>query len=54
VGFQVLMAAIMKITAFWDITPCRLVEVDGGSKHSEMLVYFYKTTNAISQKSVMV
>jgi hypothetical protein len=51
------MAAIMKITAFWDITPCRLVEVetdDGDSKHFEMLVYFYKTTNAISQKSVMV
>jgi hypothetical protein len=26
VRFQVLIAASMKITAFWDITPCSLVE----------------------------
>jgi hypothetical protein len=28
VKFQVVMAANMKSTAFWDIAPCRLVEVD--------------------------
>jgi hypothetical protein len=26
--FQVLMAASMKITAFWDIMPCGLAEED--------------------------
>jgi hypothetical protein len=26
--FQVLMAASLYITAFWDIEPCSLVEVD--------------------------
>jgi hypothetical protein len=40
--FQVLTAASMKTTAFWDIAPCSLVEVarhqrsrpdDGGSTH---------------------
>jgi hypothetical protein len=25
--FQVLMAASMKMTVFWDVAPCRLVEV---------------------------
>jgi hypothetical protein len=41
VGFQVLTAASMKMTAFLDIAPCSLVEVDrcfrgaddGDSKH---------------------
>jgi hypothetical protein len=41
VRFQVLTAASMKVTAFLDIAPCRLVEVvrrtnrpdDGGSSH---------------------
>jgi hypothetical protein len=28
VRFQVLMVASMKITAFWDIAPCSLIEVD--------------------------
>jgi hypothetical protein len=28
VRFQILMAANMKMTAFWDIVPCSLVEVD--------------------------
>jgi hypothetical protein len=28
VRFQVLTAASMKVTAFWDIAPCSLVEVD--------------------------
>jgi hypothetical protein len=28
VKFQVLTAASMKMTAFWDIDPCSLVEVD--------------------------
>jgi hypothetical protein len=28
VRFQVLMVANMKMTAFWDIAPCTLVEVD--------------------------
>jgi hypothetical protein len=26
--FQVLMVASMKMTAFWDVAPCSLVEVD--------------------------
>jgi hypothetical protein len=36
VRFQVLMAASMKIRAFWDIAPCSLVGVGGrfrGSMH---------------------
>jgi hypothetical protein len=32
VKFQVLTAASMKKTAFWDIAPCSLIEVDGGRK----------------------
>jgi hypothetical protein len=28
VRFQVLMAAGMKVTAFWDIAPCSLIEVE--------------------------
>jgi hypothetical protein len=28
VRYQVLMAAILKMTAFWDIAPCSLVEGD--------------------------
>jgi hypothetical protein len=28
VRFQVLTAANMKMTVFWDITPCSLVEID--------------------------
>jgi hypothetical protein len=38
VRFQVLMVVTMKMTVFWDIAPCNMVEVyrcsdDGGSKH---------------------
>jgi hypothetical protein len=47
VRFQVLTATSMKITVFWDVAPCSLVEIDlvsevltamnrpddGGSKH---------------------
>jgi hypothetical protein len=29
VGFQVLTAASMDMTTFWDIVPCCIVEVDG-------------------------
>jgi hypothetical protein len=55
--FQVLMAVGMKMTAFWDITPCSLVEVDRrfrgvycpvrvmmeAALTSETSVYFNKT-----------
>jgi hypothetical protein len=38
VTFQVLTAASMKMTAFWDIAPCRLIEVD---KHEIAFEYRY-------------
>jgi hypothetical protein len=38
VGFQVLTAASIKMTGFWDITSCSLVEVD---------VYFWVHTVSI-------
>jgi hypothetical protein len=34
VRFQVLTVASMKITVFWDIAPCRLVEIDRRSRDS--------------------
>jgi hypothetical protein len=34
VRFQVLTAASMKMTAFWDITPCSVVELDGRFRSS--------------------
>jgi hypothetical protein len=47
VRFQVLSAAIIKMTAFWDIAPCSLVEVDGpedGAVYTfETSVNFYET-----------
>jgi hypothetical protein len=48
VRVQVLMASI-KMTAFWDIAPCSLVEVDQLMMEavctSEMPVYFHETTH---------
>jgi hypothetical protein len=54
VTFQVLTAASMKMTAFWDVAPRSLVEVDRrlrgayclhqGDETSETSVYFYETT----------
>jgi hypothetical protein len=56
VRFQVLTAASMKITVFWDVALCSLVEIDwcfrgasghcpdvGGSKHHEMSFSFCET-----------
>jgi hypothetical protein len=57
VRFQVLTEVSMKTTAFWDIAPCSLVEVDQNFRcdyclrnqievaliTSEMAVFFYKT-----------
>jgi hypothetical protein len=28
-GFQVLLAASMKVTVFWDVSSCILVEIEG-------------------------
>jgi hypothetical protein len=47
VTFQVLRAASMKMTAFWDVAPCTLVEVDlmmEAVSTCETSVYFYETT----------
>jgi hypothetical protein len=53
-GFQVLTAASMKKTAFWNIAPCSLVEADRrfrgaialmeAVRTSETCVYFNNTT----------
>jgi hypothetical protein len=52
VGFQVCTAERMKITAFWDVAPCSLVDVDRrfraltmeAKRICETPVYFYETT----------
>jgi hypothetical protein len=48
VTFQVLTAANMKITVFWDVAPCSLVETDRPMMEavntSETSVNFYETT----------
>jgi hypothetical protein len=51
--FQVLTAASMKMTVFWDFAPCSLVEIDRrfrgalmmeAASTSETSVNFYETT----------
>jgi hypothetical protein len=46
--FQVLTAASMKMTVFWDVAPCSLVEIsgpdDGAASTSKTSVNFYQTT----------
>jgi hypothetical protein len=54
VGFWVLPAASMKVTVFWDVAPCSLVEIDRcfrgialmmeAVSTSETSVNFYQTT----------
>jgi hypothetical protein len=44
VRFQVLMAVSMKKTAFWDMVPCSLVDVDHITVCTpKTAIYFYKT-----------
>jgi hypothetical protein len=60
VRFQFLTVASMKMAVFWVIVPCSLVEVchcfrgayclHHQGDHSEMLTYFYQTTQPNSQE----